>query len=278
MQDQLVIKINEILNKNTDGYEKLFILRGILYHKDFKADLTERATHLMFTPTFAEPIMKTVMQINYKQNGEMLGLAVGIFDALKQSIAPLFKDNIAVAHLSSTEAILMKNPVSAVLRGDMETALDELLALEEIPMDCMVGYAIFGQLVCAKVDYTEGWLSFKKLHVQALFESARFDEATEALKELEGLLDDDTMEDMQNLLSSDVEKIISFISCGKALEGFRFAVEVYREMGKAEKESLYQMLEEVFVLPNRDRQHKNYAKNAKMLKNYPYLIPNGGGV
>ena len=263
--------IEKILDTKAVEYQKLRALKELLYSKEIKEILDELAAQLVFTPMVVEPILKA--NFNYKQSGETVGFMVEILDALKLPIANLFKSNSMISHLSSAEIIFMKNAVSAVLKDDFELALDEILALqEEVPVNYLVGYSVLAQTICAKTEYSQGWLFFKKLHVQALFENAQFDEANEALKDLEGLLDSEELKEFENMLDSDMEKMTVLISCGKSLEGFRLAVEIYHKSGVAEKKDLLKTLEEVFALPNQDRLVKNYKKNAKALLNYPYWI------
>lgn len=95
--------------------------------------------------------------------------------------------------MTAEAAVFLHVAVSAVMRNDVQTALDEVIRLSEneVPAEHAESYIMFAQYLCASVEYTEGWLFFKKLWVQFLLDGKKYDEARTALDELNQMIPED---------------------------------------------------------------------------------------
>lgn len=63
-----------------------------------------------------------------------------------------------------------------------------LLELENVPDEQVEDFCDIGEFVCAAVEFSDGWIFFKKQRVSYLIEQRRSDEARDKLRELEELL------------------------------------------------------------------------------------------
>ena len=113
--------------------------------------------------------------------------AMGPQAAFLSDVSPMLSD------LSPKAASFMRHAIAAVLLGDMDAALDEVMRIAgiEIPDDCSEHYLLFAQNICAAAEYAEGWIIFQKEYANFLIETGRTNEALEKIKELEELLPDD---------------------------------------------------------------------------------------
>lgn len=108
--------------------------------------------------------------------------------------SPLLK-SLPVEHVE-----FLKSVVVSVLSDDFQSAIDALFVLAgggEIPDEYAESYITLGQNVCAAAEYADGWIFFRKLWIDFLYERLRLDEARAELNELLELLPDD--EDLQAL-------------------------------------------------------------------------------
>jgi FkbM family methyltransferase len=103
------------------------------------------------------------------------------------SKSPLLSD------ISAPAAEYMRDAVDAVLRDDLQTALDEIFKLSEneIPDEHAESYLLLALNLCAAREYADGWVMFQKEYVRFLLESGRATDASVRLKELQEIIPED---------------------------------------------------------------------------------------
>lgn len=101
-------------------------------------------------------------------------------------------------------ATFLKNSIAAILRGDLEAALEEILLLadDEIPNEHAECYLLLAEYVCAAMEYAEGWIFFKKEYIRFLQDCGRSNVAKIALTELAGLLPND--QEIQEIIKNEL--------------------------------------------------------------------------
>ena len=90
-------------------------------------------------------------------------------------------------------AVFMRNVIAAVLRDDMQAAMDEVfrLAEDEIPDDHAESYLLLARNLCASCEYIDGWILFNKNYIRFLLDKGRTDEAMDVICDLEEVLPED---------------------------------------------------------------------------------------
>lgn len=66
-----------------------------------------------------------------------------------------------------------------------------LIKLEDVSDEQLVNYCFMGEICCAAVNFAEGWISFKKLHITYLIQVMKIVEARKEFDEIEELLPED---------------------------------------------------------------------------------------
>ena len=114
-------------------------------------------------------------------------------NSLTKNYQDLLNESPLLAHLTPPDASFLHSVIAAVLRGDMQAALDDVLRLAEgeIPDEQAERFLILAVNICASVEYADGWIVFQKELIGLLIGSDRKYEALEKIKELEELLPDD---------------------------------------------------------------------------------------
>lgn len=90
-------------------------------------------------------------------------------------------------------AIFLRDVVNAVLRNDLNAALDEILRLidEEIPSECVEAFILLGSNLSAAIENANAYIYFKKIWISYLLDCSRDEEAREELDEFTRILPDD---------------------------------------------------------------------------------------
>jgi len=91
------------------------------------------------------------------------------------------------------DAIFLRDIVSAIKSGDIQTALDEVfnLAQSEIPDEHAESYLRTAQNICAVREYADGWVMFTKNYIQFLLDKNRDNEALTVIFEMMEIFPDD---------------------------------------------------------------------------------------
>ena len=134
-----------------------------------------------------EEMFKFLIDVKMKRplSSEKLDIDVKISEVMEKSVL--------LGGMTADTAVFISDAVCAVMRDDLQAALDEVVRLSdcEIPSEHIECYLMFAQYVCAEAEYAEGWLYFKKSLAQFLLDNARVDEARFEIEELEEMLPSD---------------------------------------------------------------------------------------
>jgi hypothetical protein len=105
----------------------------------------------------------------------------------------LLRTSPLLMRLTAEAAAFLSAAVSAILRNDLQRALNEIFRLteDEIPDEYAEAFLTLAQNVCASVEYPDGYIFFKKKWIAYLIEQARRDEAAAELDEFEELMPND---------------------------------------------------------------------------------------
>ena len=114
-------------------------------------------------------------------------------DELEKSFKDLLVGSPLLAHLLPSDAPFLNAAIAAVLRGDLQAALDEIfrLAEDDIPEEIAERFLELALNICAATEYADGWVAFLKALIKFLIESGRMADAQPRIEELEALLPDD---------------------------------------------------------------------------------------
>jgi glycosyltransferase involved in cell wall biosynthesis len=120
----------------------------------------------------------------------MKGFGAQVVDA---RLAELLEKSALFKGVNADAAVFLRVAAIAVLRSDLQGALDEIvrLAEDEIPDEYAESFLALAQNICVAAGHTEGYIFFKKQRVAWLTEQSRRDEAAAELTELAALLPDD---------------------------------------------------------------------------------------
>ncbi|MEL7655379.1 MAG: hypothetical protein AAGU75_05670, partial [Bacillota bacterium] len=90
-------------------------------------------------------------------------------------------------------AIFLRDVVNAVLRNNLNAALDEILRLidGEIPSECVEAFILLGSNLSAAIENAKAYIYFKKIWVSYLLDCSRDEEARQELDEFIRILPDD---------------------------------------------------------------------------------------
>ncbi|MGE4271302.1 MAG: glycosyltransferase family 2 protein [Desulfitobacterium sp.] len=90
-------------------------------------------------------------------------------------------------------SIFLRDVVNAVLRNDLNAALDEIIRLldVEIPSECVEAFILLGSNLSAAIENANVYIYFKKIWVSYLLDCSRDVEAREELDEFTRILPDD---------------------------------------------------------------------------------------
>ena len=115
------------------------------------------------------------------------------YNKLNESFSSILAAYPLLTGVSTDSVPFLKTVIIAVLREDMQSALDEVLRMsdEEIPDEHAECYLNLAQLICAATEYAEGWVFFKKELVNFLINNGSREKAQQQLTELDELLPDD---------------------------------------------------------------------------------------
>jgi FkbM family methyltransferase len=155
--------------------------------------------------------------------------AMDRFDCLRLK-SPLLKT------VTPESATFLSAAVAAVLRDDLQSALDEIFkfAEDEIPDEYAASYLDLAQNICAVAEYADGFVLFKKQWASWLIEQNRHDEARSVAAELAEMLPDD----------EDVKAILGNITPPPTHSGIRTGCddEFYTLINRLKAETLAQLL------------------------------------